>query len=155
LSEETKLTSSQMANYTFTSSSCYALSTHDIILKSDSIVIKLSSTNQIVYTKLYSNGVDVMCSGDDFCVGTLNENGVFSETINFANADAKIWLVETSGENTLIGSNDETDAGIYHKYDLNQCPVRLKKGPRNSVKLECPCESASGTCDNGCYSYGI
>ncbi|MFT6211496.1 MAG: hypothetical protein ACJATE_002132 [Bacteroidia bacterium] len=96
-----------------------------------------------------------MCQNNDFCVGTLNDNGVFSKKIDFGNADAKIWLVENSGENTLIGSDSDTDPSIYNKYDLNQCPVRLKQGRGNSVKMECPCESASGTCNNGCYSYGI
>ena len=143
-----------MSNYTFTSSSCYALSTHEVILKSDSIAIKLSSTGQVVYSRNYSSGVDIMCQGNDFCVGTLNDNGVFTETIDFANADAKIWLVENNNSNTLIGSDDEADTGIYHRYNLNQCPVRIKKGARAAVKFECPCESSSGTCANSCYSYG-
>lgn len=144
-----------MANYTFTASSCYSLSTHEVFLKSTSILIKLSSTGQTVYTKSYLNGVDVMCQGDDFCIGTLNDNGVFTEIVNYTNADAKIWLVETSGANMLIGSNDEADPSVYHKFNLNQCPVRIKQGSRSTVKLECPCESATGTCSNNCYSYGI
>ena len=144
-----------MANYTFTSSSCYALSTHEVTFKATSIVIKLSSTGQTVYSKSYSNGVDIMCQGNDFCVGTLNDNGVFTETIDYANADAKIWLVENSNANMLIGSNDDTNPSVSHKYDLNQCPVRIKQGSRTGVKLECPCESSSGTCNNACYSYGI
>jgi len=143
-----------MANYTFTSSSCYALSTHEVIFKSDKLIIKLSSTGQTVYSKSYSNGIDVMCQGDDFCVGTLNDNGVFTETVNYTNTDAKIWLIESSGANELIGSNDDSNPSVYHRYNLNQCPVRIKQDSRTAVKLECPCESASGSCGNGCYSYG-
>lgn len=143
-----------MPNYTFTTSSSYALSTHEVIFTSTTITVKLTSTGETVYTKSYGLGVAFMCSSNDFCIGTLNDNGTFSKTVNYRSyKNAAMWLVEQSGQNKFIGSNDEVDANIYNKYDLNQCPVRLSESS-GIVTIECPCESSSGPCDNACYTYG-
>lgn len=143
-----------MANYTFTASSSYALSTHEVIFTDSSLTIKLISTGQTVYSKSYSNGIAFMCESNDFSVGTLADNGVFTKTIDLSDVKAKIWLTPSAGQNMLIGTDDEDNGNIYNNYNLNQCPVRIKPGARTAVKMECPCESASGTCANSCYSYG-
>ena len=143
-----------MPNYTFTTTSSYALSTHEVSFTEDKLVIKLSSTGQTVYSGQYRDGLAVMCLNNDFCVGTLSDNGVFTKTVDLAKKKAKIWLVENSNANKLIGSNDEDDAGIYNKFDLNQCPVRLVDSTNKEVKIECPCESSSGPCGHQCYTYG-
>lgn len=143
-----------MPNYTFTTSSTYALSTHEVSFTSEKITIKLTSTGETVYTKTYDSGLAFKCSGNDFCVGTLNDNGTFSNTVSYRSyPKAAMWLDENSGANAFIGSNDESDPGIYHKYDLNQCPVRLSESS-DVVTIECPCQSSSGGCDNDCYTYG-
>lgn len=141
-------------NYTFTSSSCYSLSTHQVTFTANRINIILTSTGQRVYSALYGSGLAFMCQGDDFCIGTLTDNGVFSKTIDYNKPNAKMWLVEATGQNVFIGANDETDSGTYHKYDLNQCPVRLVSTSATEVQIECPCDSASGPCGNTCYTYG-
>lgn len=142
-----------MANYTFTTSTSYALKTHEVTFTSTKIRIKLTSTGQIVYEKSFSSGLAFMCQNDDFCVGTLTDNGTFNKTVDFGNRNAKLWVEEQSGKNKCIGSDNESDTGIYHKYDLNQCPVRLKSS-NNVVTIECPCQSESGPCDHNCYTYG-
>lgn len=95
-----------------------------------------------------------MCQNDDFCVGTLSDNGVFTKTVDFSNAKAKLWLEPKPGANMFIGSDNMDTPTIFNKYNLNQCPVRVMAGSRAKVELECPCESSSGTCANSCYSYG-
>ena len=144
-----------MPTYTFTTSSSYALSTHEVVFTNKKIKVILSSTKQVVYEKTYgTGGVAFMCSGNNFCIGTLADNGVFTNTVDFRNnTNAALWLVEQSGENVFIGTNDETDENIYHKYDINQCPVRLKESS-DVVTMECPCQNSSGTCTNDCYTYG-
>lgn len=144
-----------MPNYTFTTASSYALGTHEVSFTKTTITIKLSSTGQTVYSKAYDTGVAFMCSGDDFCVGTLNDNGVFSKTVDFVNRKAALLVQESTGANKFIGTNDVTDQGIYNRYDMNTCPVRLVNTTGgNAVTIECPCESASGACSNSCYTYG-
>ncbi|MCF8465453.1 MAG: hypothetical protein K9G41_11460 [Flavobacteriales bacterium] len=144
-----------MANYTFTPTSCYALSTHEVSFSKTKLVIKLTSTGEVVFEKTYGSvGVAIMCQANDFCVGTLADNGVFTKTIDYANKKAKMWLVENSGQNKFIGSDNETDSNIYNKYILNDCPVRIVNGSSTTVVLECPCQSSSGTCSNDCYTYG-
>jgi hypothetical protein len=143
-----------MPNYTFTTSSSYALSTHEVTFTQTTLIIKLSSTGQTVYDKKYVDGVAFLCSGDDFCVGTLSDNGVFTKIVDYANKKAKMWLVEQTGHNKFIGSDDEGDTGIYNKYDLNECPVRLVPGTGKEVQIECPCENCTGTCTHSCYTYG-
>ncbi|MBI1289589.1 MAG: hypothetical protein GC178_18665 [Flavobacteriales bacterium] len=144
-----------MPNYTFTTASSYALSTHEVSFTKTTITIKLTSTGQTVYSKAYDGGLAFMCSGNDFCVGTLNDNGVFSKTVDFGNRQAAMWVEEASGANKFIGSNNVGDEGIYNNYVLNTCPVRLVNSTGgNYVTIECPCESSSGTCTNSCYSYG-
>lgn len=143
-----------MSNYTFTTSSSYPLSTHEITFSQTTLIIKLSSTGQTVYDKKYVNGVAFMCQSDDFCVGTLNDNGVFTKLVDYTNKKAKMWLIEQTGQNKFIGSDDDSNTGIYNKYDLNQCPVRLVPGTGKQVLIECPCENPSGTCGNACYTYG-
>lgn len=144
-----------MPNYTFTTASSYALNTHEVSFTKTTITIKLSSTGQTVYSKAYDGGLAFMCSGDDFCVGTLNDNGVFTKTVDFGNKKAAMLVVESTGANMFIGTNDVTDQGVYNTYNINSCPVRLvNSSGGNVVTLECPCESASGPCSNSCYTYG-
>ncbi len=142
-----------MPNYTFTSSNCYALSTHVVSFTSTTITIKLSSTGQTVYEKDFSGGLAIMCQKNSLCVGTLSDNGTFDKTIDFANKKAKIRLVERQDKNKLISSDNEENPGIYNKYNLNQCPVRLTSA-NGVVTIACPCESSSGPCGNNCYTYG-
>ncbi|MCF8460434.1 MAG: hypothetical protein K9G46_06900 [Flavobacteriales bacterium] len=144
-----------MPNYTFTPTSCYALSTHDVTFSATKLIIKLTSTGETVYQKSYdTGGIAIMCQTNDFCVGTLVDNGVFTKTIDYSNKKANMWLVEASGQNKFIGSDNESDAGIYNKYILNDCPVRIVSASSTSVLLECPCQSSGGTCSNDCYTYG-
>ncbi len=84
----------------------------------------------------------------------MADNGVFTKTVDYSEEKAKMWLVETSGRNKFIGSNDESDPGVAHTYNLNQCPVRLVKGTAKIVEIECPCQTPSGPCDHDCYNYG-
>lgn len=143
-----------MPNYTFTVASSYALSTHEVSFSATTITIKLTSTGQTVYTKTYGLGVAFMCQSNDFCIGTLTDNGVFTKTIDMGLKAAEMKLVEASGQNKFIGTNDHDDPSVTHKYNLNQCPVRLVKGTKNDVEVECPCQSSSGPCGNDCYSIG-
>ena len=144
-----------MPNYTFTTTSCYPLSTHDVTFTSTKMIIKLTSTGEIVYQKKYdAGGLAIMCQSNDFCVGTLSDNGVFTKTIDFSDKKAKMWLVEQSGQNKFIGSDNEADPSIYNKYDLNECPVRIVGTTTDDVLLECPCQSSGGPCTNDCYTYG-
>lgn len=144
-----------MSNYTFTTASSYDLGTHQVTFTKTTITIKLTSTGQTVYTKTYGNGLAFMCSGNDFCVGTLNDNGVFSNTVDYSNKKAKMWIKEISNANKFVGSNDADDQNICNTYVINTCPVRLVNSTGgNVVTMECPCESASGPCSNSCYTYG-
>lgn len=143
-----------MSNYTFTTSTSYALSTHQVSFNANTLTVKLSSTGQTVYSGNYSSGLAFMCDGDDFCIGSLNDNGVFTKVIDMAKRNAELKLVEQTGANTFIGTNDANDSNITNKYNLNQCPVRLVDGPGKQVDIECPCESSSGTCTHTCYTYG-
>lgn len=143
-----------MANYTFTTTTSYDLATHEVSFDATKLVIKLSSTQQTVYSGTYGTGLAFMCSGDDFCVGSLTDNGVFTKVIDMGKRNAALKLVESTGANKFIGSNDETDPSVANKYNLNQCPVRLVDGAGKDVKIECPCESSSGTCTHTCYTYG-
>ncbi len=139
-----------MANYTFTASSCYALNTHDVKFTATNVIIKLTSTGQVVYDQKYDTGLSIMCDKDDFCVGTLADNGTFKNTVDFNDPNAVLRLVEKKEANTFIGSTNETNDEIY-KYVLNQCPVRLLESNK-IVTIECPCESAIGPCKNQCYT---
>lgn len=139
-----------MANYTFTASSCYALKTHDVSFTATNLIIKLTSTGQTVFDKKYDIGISVMCDKDDFCVGTLSDNDVFKKSIDFNKPKAYIKIKEASSANTIIGSTNETDDGIY-KYNINQCPIRLSQ-KNKIVTIECPCESDNGPCDHKCFS---
>lgn len=143
-----------MSTYTFTASHTFDLATHKILFDATKITVKLSSTGQTVHTSNYGRGVAIMCTLNDFKIGSLTDNGVFTKEVNLALTDAKIWLKEQNNNNLFIGSNDETDNNIWHKYDLNRCPVRVINGPLQTVKFECPCDSASGPCENVCYTYG-
>lgn len=143
-----------MSNYTFTVASSYALSTHEVSFTDTTLIIKLSSTGQTVYSKAFDGGLAFMCQSDDFCVGTLSDNGVFTNTVDMSGKSAVLKLIEATGQNKFIGSDNEGDPSIAHKYNLNQCPVRLVQGSGADVELECPCENATGTCSNTCYTYG-
>lgn len=138
-----------MANYTFTASSCYALKTHDVTFTASKLIIKLISTGQTVYDKKYDTGLSFMCDKDDFCVGTLTDNGVFKNTVDFNKPKAYLTLKKVQNANTFIGSTNEADDGIY-KYDINQCPIRLSND-NNIVTIACPCESDNGPCTHKCY----
>lgn len=145
-----------MANYTFTTSVSYSLATHEVSFTKEKITVKLSSTGATVHSSDYTNGVAFMCRKNDFCIGTLNDNGVFTKNVDYNQPNAKMWLVEKSLKNHFIGSDNESDPGVSNKYNLNKCPVRLTEHPTLSdvVVVECPCESASGPCGNACYTYG-
>lgn len=143
-----------MPNYTFTVASSYALSTHQVIFTDTTLIVKLSSTGQTVYSKTFDGGLAFMCQSNDFCVGTLSDNGVFTNTVDMSGRHADLKLIESSGQNKFIGTNNDTDPGVAHKYDLNQCPVRLVQGSGSDVEIECPCESSGGLCGNSCYQYG-
>jgi hypothetical protein len=144
----------QMPTYTFTTLSSYALGTHTVTFTKSTITIKLTSTGQKVYEGKFSNApIAFMCSGNDFCIGTLNDNGTFSHTVDFTNRRAAIWLIEQNNNNKFIGSENETDPGVYNKYAVNECPVRLSSNG-TVVTMECPCESSGGPCGNSCYTYG-
>mgnify|MGYP000029420694 CR=1 FL=1 len=138
-----------MANYTFTPSTCYALSTHDVTFTSTNIIIKLTSTGLKVLDQAYGTGVAFMCQNGDLCVGTLTANKTFKNQIDFKNPKAYIKLEEKAGANYIIGSNQEDDNGIY-KYNNNLCPVRLSENG-GVVTIDCPCESDSGKCTHKCY----
>ena len=144
-----------MSNYRFTTVSSYSLDTHDVFFTNDTVTVKLISTGQTVYSKSYgTGGLAFKCTANDFCIGTLSDNGSFSNTVDFAsNPYAAIWLVKEDGQNVFIGSNNENDTGIYHQYNLNQCPIRVLE-TNDIVTIECPCDSSSGPCDNNCYTYG-
>ena len=139
-----------MANYTFTASSCYALSTHDVSFSATELVIKLTSTQQVVFSQKYGTGLSIMCQKDDFCVGKLTDNGVFKHQIDFAKPKAKLELKEKPGANTFIGGSDEMDDSIV-AYNLNVCPIRLSSKGK-IVTIECPCESPTGKCGNKCFT---
>ncbi len=146
-----------MANYTFTASTCYSLSTHSVHFSSTTITIKLTSTGQTVYSKAYGTaGIAVMVdSNDDFCVGSLSDNGTFDVKILFSSAsNPKMWLVESAGANEFIGSDNDSNPSVFNKYDLNTCPVRLVETTGGDVDIQCPCESKTGACTNACYTYG-
>ena len=143
-----------MSNYTFTASSCYALSTHEVLFSSNKLTIKLSSTGQVVFTKKYEVGVAFMCQSNDFCIGTLADNGVFTKTVDMSLKKADLKLIEASNNNKFIGTNDEEDSSVTNTYNINNCPVRLVQQKQGVVFIECPCESASGPCSNTCYTYG-
>ena len=102
-----------MANYTFTASSCYALSTHQVKFTSTKLIIKLAATGQVVYDKAYGIGLSVMCDNDDFCVGTLSENGVFKNDIDFNKPNAYIQLKVKASANTIVGSTNEGQSEIH------------------------------------------
>lgn len=146
-----------MSTYTFTSSVCYPLSTHEVSFTKDKITIKLTATGTVVYSKTYgSAGIAFICQGNNFCIGTLTANAVFVKKIDYGNKKAKMWVDEKNNANQFIGSDDESDPSVFHKYNLNRCPVRLKENAGNSdmVDVECPCDSSSGPCNNSCYTYG-
>lgn len=140
-------------SYTFTTTTSYALNTHVILFTATHIYIKLSSTGQTVYSKDFSQSdLAFMCQGNDFCVGTLNDNGTFSKTVDFSNKDAGLFMEEQDDDNQFIGTDDTDDTAIYNRYAINDCPVRLSSH-RNVVTIECPCEGGA-PCANSCYTYG-
>ncbi|MCF8277006.1 MAG: hypothetical protein K9J17_09740 [Flavobacteriales bacterium] len=143
-----------MSNYTFTKSSSYALNTHSVSFTNSTITVKLSSTGTTVFTKTYGTGVAFMCQKDNFCIGTLSDNGVFTKVIDFDGVDPVLKLIKKTDSNRFVGSDNETDPGVQNTYNINKCPVRLVDGSGNTVKIECPCESSSGPCGNNCYTYG-
>ena len=146
-----------MANYTFTASTCYSLSTHSVHFNSTTIIIKLTSTGQTVYSKIYgAKGIAFLVdSNDAFCVGSLADNGTFDVKIDFSGApNPKMWLVESSGANTFIGTDNDSDPVVFNQYNLNQCPVRLVAVTGGDVEIQCPCASKTGPCGNSCYTYG-
>ena len=94
-------------------------------------------------------------SNDDFCVGSLSDNGTFDVKILFSSASSpKMWLVESSGANEFIGSNEDSNPSVFNQYDLNQCPVRLVETVAGDVDIQCPCENKTGACGHTCYTYG-
>jgi len=146
------ITAQNMPTYTFTVSSTYALSTHEVSFTSTKITIKISSSGRVVFEKDFSAGIAFRCNGNDFQIGTLTANNYLSKSIDTSISTATLWLEEKSGANLLIGTDDPADDSIYHIFNINQCPVLLS---RNGVKavMKCPCEGSP--CTNGCYQYGV
>jgi hypothetical protein len=142
-----------MATYTFTPSSTYALNTHEVSFANDRIKVKLTSSGQTVYDENYSNGIAFRCDGNDFQIGSLSASQVFIKQVDTGSRKAGLWLVENSGANRFIGSDDTDDSSIYNIYNLNQCPVVIAKNG-SYTDIKCPCESESGPCENKCYQYG-
>ncbi len=141
-----------MSSYTFTPSSAYALSTHEVKINKDRIKIKLTSSGQVVYDQDYSNGIALRCDGNNFEIGTLSASTVFIRQVDWNGRAPGIWVVESNNANRLIGSNDNSDSNIFNIYNLNQCPVVLAKADATTTEIKCPCEGTP--CTNACYQYG-
>ena len=141
-----------MSSYTFTPSSAYALSTHEVIITKDRLRIKLTSTGQFVYDHDYTNGIAFRCVNNSFEVGTLSATQVFTKQVNMGLRSAGLWIVEQNKANKFIGSNDLGDHSIYNIYNINECPVLIAKNGTNITEIKCPCDGTP--CTNGCYQYG-
>ena len=141
-----------MSTYTFTPSSAYALSTHEVIITKDRIRVKLTSSGQFVYDQDYTNGIAFRCAGNNFEIGTLNASHVFIKQVDMGSRKAGLWVEEVNNANRFIGSNDTTNSGIFNIYNLNQCPVLLAKASADITEIKCPCQGTP--CTNGCYQYG-
>ncbi len=138
-------------SYTFTVQSTYALSTHEVTFTKDRIQVKELASGNMVYDKLYANGIAFRCKNNDFELGTLSAPQMFTKQVNMGLRDAGLWLNPVSDANQFIGSDDIVDSGIYHIYNINQCPVLISKNS-NYTDIKCPC---TGTpCENACYQYG-
>lgn len=142
-----------MPTYSFSVSVSYSLTTHHVKFTKSNLEVYLTSTNEKVYDQSFANGLDFRCSGNDFQIGTLTADEVFTKTVDLSLRAAGFKLVESSGANAFVGSENIDNPSIYHTYNLNQCPVRLSKTGTTGY-IKCPCESESGPCGNSCYSYG-
>jgi len=141
-----------MSSYTFTPSSAYALNTHEVTFTKDRIKVKLTSSGVFVYDQDYTNGIAFRCDGNSFEIGTLSASNMFTKHVDMGSRKAGLWLEEVSNANRFIGSIDTSDSGIYHIYNINQCPVLLAKSSADITDIKCPCEGTP--CTNGCYQYG-
>lgn len=139
-------------SYTFTPSSGYQLSTHEVSFTKDRIKIKLTSSGIFVYDEDYTSGIAFRCDGNKFEIGTLSATDLLTKQVDMNSRKASLWLVESNNANMFIGTNDTTDTNIYHIYNINQCPVVLAKSGTNITIIKCPCEGTP--CGNGCYQYG-
>lgn len=142
-----------MATYTFTVSVGYSLTTHHVVFTSTQLQVFLTSTSEKVYDQSFENGKDFRCSGNDFQIGTITADGMFTKTVDLSLRTSKLWIEEESGANKFIGADNFGTPGIFNIYDLNQCPVRLSK-TGSTAYIKCPCESEKGPCANACYQYG-
>ena len=141
-----------MPTYTFTVSSTYALSTHQVSFTSKRIIIKISSSGRVVFDKDFSDGIAFRCNGNDFQIGTLTASDYLSKSIDTSISTAALWLEKKSSANRFIGTNDPADNSIYNIFNINQCPVLLSRSGSQAV-MKCPCDGAP--CTNGCYQYGV
>jgi hypothetical protein len=141
-----------MSSYTFTPNSSYALSTHEVSVTKSRLRVKLTSSGQFVYDQDYTNGIAIRCTGNSFEIGTLNATSVFIKQVDFGTRTAGLWLEEVNNANRFIGSNDTSNPGIFHIYNINQCPVLIAKASESIVEMKCPCEGTP--CENECYQYG-
>lgn len=142
-----------MATYSFSVSVSYPLNTHHVVFTSTHLQVFLTSTNEKVYDQSFENGKDFRCSGNDFQIGIITADEMFTKTVNMSSRMAKLWVKEKSNANEFIGADNFDEPGIFNIYNLNQCPVRLSK-TGTTAYIKCPCENESGPCGNSCYQYG-
>jgi len=142
-----------MSTYSFTVAVSYPLNTHNVELIGSRLQVFLTATNEKVYDQSFENGKDLRCSGNDFQIGTLTADDMFTKTVDMNNRMAKLWIIEASNANEFVGSDNFDDPSIAHSYNLNQCPVRISR-TGDTVFIKCPCESTTPPCTNSCYSYG-
>lgn len=142
-----------MATYTFTVSVSYSLATHHVVITDIYVQVFLTSTSEKVYEQNYANGLGLRCSSNDFQIGTLTADEVFTRTVDLSLRKAKMWIREESGANEFVGTNNYDSPSVFNIYDLNQCPITLSK-TGSTAYIKCPCESESGPCANACYQYG-
>jgi hypothetical protein len=141
-----------MSSYTFTPTSTYALSTHEVKINKDRIKIRLTSSGQVVFDQDYTNGIAFRCDGNNYQIGTLNASTVFVRQVNMGSRKAGLYLEEVNNANRFIGTDDMANDNIFHIYNLNQCPVLIAKASADITEIKCPCEGTP--CVNGCYQYG-
>ena len=139
--------------YTFTADSCYDLADHTVVISGNIIKITLDSTSAVVLNKNFSAGVGMQCQGNDLCLGTLTMDKSFVNKVNLKGANPAQGITEANGANEYWGTDEDDQPGITHRYNLNKCPIKLSESG-GIVKIECPCGSTTGTCQNPCYKLG-
>lgn len=142
-----------MSTYSFTVALSYPLNAHHVVFTGSCLQVFLTATNEKVYNQSFVNGKDFRCSGNDFQIGTLTADDMFTHTVDMSSRKSKLWINEVSDANEFVGSDNFDDPSIAHQYNLNQCPVRLSKTGEIAF-IKCPCEEATPPCGNTCYGYG-